>query len=134
MNMKGRHKMRRQIVFAEKAPVAKGPYSQGVQAGGFIFVSGQISIGVTTGDLVGETVEEQTTRCLENIQAILTAAGSSLNKVVKISVFIRNMDDIEAMNKIYSQYFDGQFPARACVEVAKLPLDAQLEIDAIALL
>jgi 2-iminobutanoate/2-iminopropanoate deaminase len=133
MNVKWRHKRGKEIVFAKKAPVAIGSYSQAVKAGGFVFVSGQVPIDPATGELVGETVEEQTRQSLENIKAILTAAGVSLDKVVKVSVFIKNMDDFEAVNKIYSQYFAERFPARVCVQVAKLPLDAKLEIEAIAL-
>lgn len=125
--------MEKEIVFTRKAPVAIGPYSQAVKAGGFIFVSGQVPVDPATGELVGETVEEQTSQSLENIKAILTAVGVSLDKVVKASVFIKNMDDFEAVNKIYSQYFAEHFPARVCVQVAKLPLDAKLEIEAIAL-
>lgn len=133
MDLKWRGKIKKEAIFTQKAPAAMGPYSQAVKAGEFIFVSGQIPIEPSTGKLVGGTIEEQTSRALENIKTILEAAGSSLDKVVKASISIKDMGDFQVINKIYGQYFTKDPPARACVQVAKLPLGAKLEIEVIAL-
>lgn len=125
--------MEQEIVFTSKAPAAIGPYSQAVKAGGLIFVSGQVPIDPVSGELVKGNIETQVSQCLENITAILTVAGLSLGKVVKTTIFVKNMNDSEAVNKIYGEYFTENFPARVFVQVAKLPLDANLEIEAIAL-
>jgi 2-iminobutanoate/2-iminopropanoate deaminase len=122
----------KQIVTTEKAPQAIGPYSQAVRAGGFVFVSGQIPLDPRTGEFVAGGIAEQTEQVLRNLSAVLEAAGTSLDRVVKTTVFIADMNDFVAMNKVYERYFSGAAPARATVEAARLPRDARVEIDAIA--
>lgn len=117
----------------EKAPQAIGPYSQAIEANGFIFASGQIAIDPATGELVMGTVEEQTRLVLTNLKAVLEAGGSSLDKVVKCSVFLEDMDDFTKMNGVYAEFFNAPYPARAAVQVARLPKDVKVEIEAIAL-
>ena len=122
----------KKVISTAKAPQAIGPYSQAIEAGDFIFVSGQIPLIPATGELVEGSVEVQTARVLENLKAILEAAGSSLESVVKTTVYITNMDDFAKVNGIYGQYFQEDPPARVCVEVSKLPKGALVEIDVIA--
>ncbi|MBQ8697638.1 MAG: RidA family protein [Schwartzia sp.] len=122
----------KKVISTAEAPKAIGPYSQAIEAGGFIFVSGQIPLIPATGELVEGSVEVQTARVLENLKAILGAAGSSLEAVVKTTVYITNMDDFVKVNGIYGQYFQENPPARVCVEVGKLPKGALVEIDVIA--
>ena len=122
----------KKVISTAEAPQAIGPYSQAIEAGGFVFVSGQIPLIPATGDLVEGSVEVQTARVLENLKAILEAAGSSLESVVKTTVYITNMDDFTKVNGIYGQYFQENPPARVCVEVSKLPKGALVEIDVIA--
>ena len=122
----------KKIISTAEAPKAIGPYSPAVEAGGFVFVWGQIPLIPATGDLVEGSVEVQTARVLENLKAILEAAGSSLESVVKTTVYITNMDDFAKVNGIYGQYFQENPPARVCVEVSKLPKGALVEIDVIA--
>lgn len=122
----------KKVISTSEAPQAIGPYSQAIEAGGFIFVSGQIPLIPATGELVEGSVEVQTARVLENLKAILEAAGSSLENVVKTTVYITNMDDFAKVNGIYGQYFQENPPARVCVEVSKLPKGALVEIDVIA--
>jgi 2-iminobutanoate/2-iminopropanoate deaminase len=122
----------KKVISTAKAPQAIGPYSQAIEAGDFIFVSGQIPLIPATGELVEGSVEVQTARVLENLKAILEAAGSSLESVVKTTVYITNMDDFAKVNGIYGQYFQENPPARVCVEVSKLPKGALVEIDVIA--
>ena len=122
----------KKVISTANAPQAIGPYSQAIEAGGFIFVSGQIPLIPATGELVEGSVEVQTARVLENLKAILEAAGSSLESVVKTTVYITNMDDFAKVNGIYGQYFQKNPPARVCVEVSKLPKGALVEIDVIA--
>jgi len=122
----------KKVISTAEAPKAIGPYSQAIEAGGFIFVSGQIPLIPATGELVEGSVEVQTARVLENLKAILEAAGSSLEDVVKTTVYITNMDDFVKVNGIYGQYFQENPPARVCVEVSKLPKGALVEIDVIA--
>ena len=124
--------MMKKVISTAEAPQAIGPYSQAVEAGGFIFVSGQIPLIPTTGELVEGSVEVQTARVLENLKAILEAAGSSLEAVVKTTVYIVKMEDFAKVNGIYGQYFEENPPARVCVEVSKLPKGALVEIDVIA--
>lgn len=126
--------MKKEAVVTKKAPVAIGPYSQAIKGGDLIFVSGQIPINPLTAELVGESIEDQTRQSLENIKAILEAADSSLDRIVKVSMFIKDMDDFSVINNIYSQYFTKSFPARSCVQVSKLPTGARIEIEAIALM
>ena len=122
----------KKVISTAEAPQAIGPYSQAIEAGGFVFVSGQIPLIPATGELVEGSVEVQTARVLENLKAILEAAGSSLESVVKTTVYITNMDDFAKVNGIYGQYFQENPPARVCVEVSKLPKGALGEIDVIA--
>ena len=122
----------KRVISTANAPQAIGPYSQAIEAGGFVFVSGQIPLIPATGELVEGSVEVQTARVLENLKAILEAAGSSLENVVKTTVYITNMDDFAKVNGIYGQYFQENPPARVCVEVSKLPKGALVEIDVIA--
>ena len=123
----------REIISTDKAPKAIGPYSQAIKAGGFIFVSGQVPIDPATNELIGGDISAQTARVLDNLQAILQAAGSSLAKAVKVGVFLKDMGEFAAMNAIYAKYFPENPPARATVEVARLPKDVRVEIDVIAL-
>lgn len=118
----------------ENAPAAVGPYSHAVLAGDMIYISGQIPMNPATGELVKSGVEDETSQCLENAKAILEDAGTSLEKVVKATIFIKNMDDFGKINGVYGKYFSGHKPARACVEVARLPLGVNVEIEMIAAL
>ena len=122
----------KKVISTAEAPQAIGPYSQAIEAGGFVFVSGQIPLIPSTGELVEGSVEVQTARVLENLKSILEAAGSSLENVVKTTVYITHMDDFTKVNGIYGQYFQENPPARVCVEVSKLPKGALVEIDVIA--
>jgi len=124
--------MSKTIVKTDKSPAAIGPYNQGVVAGGFLFTSGQLPINPVTGQ-VPSTIEEQTVQVLENLKAIIEDAGSSMDKVVKCTVYLQNFSDFEVMNKIYSTYFPVNSPARATVEVSKMAKNALVEIDAVAL-
>lgn len=114
------------------APAAIGPYSQAIVSNGFVFVSGQIPLDPATGQLVSGGIEEQTVRVIENLTAVLAAAGSSLSEVVKTTVYLKDMGEFAAMNSIYAQYFKTDAPARATVEAARLPRDVRVEIDCIA--
>lgn len=115
------------------APRAIGPYSQGVKAGGFVFVSGQVAIDPATNKLIEGDIRTQTERVLKNVSAILDAAGTSMDQVVKTTVFLKNMDDFVPMNEVYATFFPAEPPARATVEASKLPKDMLVEIEAIAL-
>ncbi len=121
------------IVQTEKAPAAIGPYSQAVKAGGFVFLSGQGALDPASGQVVEGDVQAQTERVLQNLQAVLVAAGSSLAAVVKTTVFLADMNDFAAMNEVYGRFFSSDPPARATVQAARLPKDVQVEIDLIAL-
>ncbi|MCM1981815.1 RidA family protein [Lyngbya confervoides] len=126
----------RQVIVTHQAPAPVGPYSQAIKASGsFLFVSGQIALHPETGTLTGgEDVSAQTRQVMENLGAVLTAAGSSWDRVVKTTVFLADMADFSAVNQVYAQYFEeSSAPARACVEVARLPKDVKVEIDCIAL-
>ncbi len=123
----------KEIIATEKAPKAIGAYSQAVRANGFVFVSGQIPIDPATGELLVGDIGQQTARVLDNLNAILEAAGSSLAKAVKVSVFLRDMSEFGGMNAVYAKYFPSDPPARATVQVARLPKDVGVEIDVIAL-
>ena len=116
----------------EHAPAAIGPYSQAIKAGGIVFASGQIPIDPKTGEFVAGGIGEQTERVLKNLAAVLEAAGSSLDQVVKTTVFLADMKDFAAMNEVYGRFFSGVTPARATVAAAGLPRDARVEIEAIA--
>ena len=125
--------MPRDIVKTDAAPQALGPYSQAIKANGFVFVSGQTALDPRTGQMVGQDIKTQTRRVLDNIKAVLHAAGTSLDHVVRCSVFLKDMNDLGPMNEEYGSYFKELPPARTTVQVAKLPRDALVEIDAIAL-
>lgn len=122
----------KEIISTQNAPGAIGPYSQAVKTGNLVFCSGQIPIDPETGDFVSEDVAEQAEQVLKNLSAVLEAAGTSLNNVVKTTVFLADMNDFVAMNEIYAKYFSENKPARATVQAARLPRDARVEIDCIA--
>lgn len=123
----------REIIKTESAPAAIGPYSQAVRAGGFVFASGQIPLDPNTGSMVAGGVAEQTEQVMRNLGALLEAAGTGLDRVVKTTVFLADMNDFSEMNEVYGRYFKESPPARATVQAARLPRDARVEIEAIAL-
>ena len=123
----------RERIQTDNAPAAIGPYSQAIKAGGFVFVSGQIPIDPQTGQFVPGGIAEQTERVLKNLSAVLEAAGSSLDRVVKTTVFLADMKEFSGMNEVYATFFSSPPPARATVAAAGLPRDARVEIEAIAL-
>ena len=123
-----------ETVSTEKAPKALGPYSQALKAGGFVWCSGQIPINPATGTIEAITIEAQTRQVIENLSNVLAAAGSSLASVVKTTVFIKDMNDFAAINGVYAEMFGETKPARSCVEVARLPKDVKIEIEAVAAL
>ena len=125
--------MPRDIVKTDAAPQAIGPYSQAIKANGFVFVSGQTALDPRTGQMVGQDIKTQTRRVLDNIKAVLQAAGTSLDHVVRCSVFLKDMNDFGPMNEEYGSYFRESPPARTTVQAAKLPREALVEIDAIAM-
>ena len=120
------------IIATDKAPKAIGPYSQAIEANGTLYISGQIPLDPQTMEFVSDEIEAQTHQCLKNIQAILTEAGYTLENVVKCGIFLADMNDFSAVNAVYGEYFSAHKPARACVQVARLPRDAKIEIEAIA--
>jgi 2-iminobutanoate/2-iminopropanoate deaminase len=122
----------KQIVATDTAPKAIGPYSQAVTHNGLIFASGQIPLDPSTGQLIEGDVAAQTARVLDNLKAVLGAAGSSLEQVLKTTVYLKDMGEFPRMNEVYARYFPSGAPARATVEVARLPRDVRVEIDAIA--
>ena len=123
----------REVVATSNAPQAIGPYSQAIKANGFVFASGQVALDPATGNLVEGDVRRQTERVLQNLGAVLAAAGSSLERAVKTTVFLQSMGDFAAMNEVYAGFFPANPPARATVEVAALPKGALVEIDVVAL-
>lgn len=126
--------MEKAQISTSDAPAAIGPYSQAIRCGQFIYTSGQIPLDPVSGELIGTDVQEQTHRVLQNLQAVLKSAGTSLNKVVKTTVFLANMSDFQAMNAVYASYFSiGVAPARSTVAVAELPRKALVEIECVAL-
>lgn len=127
-------KMEFNAVKTDRAPAAIGPYSQAVVCGGFMYTSGQIPINPATGLIEAQDIGAQAEQALENLKNVLEAGGSALSKVVKTTVFIKDMKDFARINEIYSGFFFAPFPARSCVEVARLPKDALIEIEAIAIL
>ena len=120
------------VVTSPDAPPAIGPYSQGIKAGGFIFLSGQIPLVGTSGKIVAGMIKEQTEQVILNIQALLASEGLTLNDVVKATVFLASMNEFSAMNEVYSKYFTGTPPARSTIEVSRLPRDVRVEIEVIA--
>jgi 2-iminobutanoate/2-iminopropanoate deaminase len=128
-------KMANQTIFTKNAPAAVGPYSQAVKAGNTVYVSGQLPINPQTGELYkGDDIQEETRISLENVKAILKEAGATMNDVVKCTVYIKNMNQFDQINEMYGKFFTENKPARVCVEVARLPKDANVEIDAIAVI
>ena len=124
----------RKPITTDKAPQAIGPYSQAIAAGQLLFLSGQIPLDPATGKLVDGGIAEQTHRVMSNLREVLNAAGSSFDNVVRTTIFLADMNDFAAVNEVYGSYFENPAPARACVQVAELPMKARVEIDAIALL
>lgn len=126
--------MEKKIIQTEQAPAAIGPYSQGIQAGNFVFTSGQLPVNPTTGEMITTDIKAETRQCLENVAAILKAAGTSLANTIKLTVFIKDMNQFSQINEVYGEYFPDNKPARSCVEVARLPKDANIEIEAVAMI
>lgn len=124
--------MLKETVSTSDAPAAIGPYSQAVKCGGYVFASGQIPIDPATGQLVNGGIKDQTSQVLRNLDAVLKAAGSSLEKVVKTTIFIKDMNQFSVVNDVYSLFFADNPPARSTVEVSRLPKDAEIEIEVIA--
>lgn len=124
--------MGKQIVQTDKAPAAIGPYSQAVKVGNLVFTAGQIPLDPATGALVEGGIEAQTRQALDNLKAVLEAAGSSLDRVVKTTCFLANLDDFAAFNEVYATYFTENAPARSTFQVAKLPAGALVEVEAVA--
>lgn len=120
------------VIKTDKAPGAIGPYSQAIEVNGIVYTSGVIPIVPATGQLVEGGVEEQARQAIGNLMALVEAAGSSVDKIIKTTVFIKNMDDFGKINAIYSEFFKEPYPARSCVEVARLPKDVLIEIEAVA--
>lgn len=123
----------REVIATKLAPAAIGPYSQAIKANGFVFASGQIPIDPATGEVISGGITEQSERVLTNVSELLKAAGSDLGKVVKVTVFLKNMADFAAMNEVYSKFFTATPPARSTLEVARLPKDVLVEIEVVAL-
>lgn len=123
----------KQTITTADAPGAIGPYSQGVQANGFLFLSGQVALDPASGQLLGGDIRAQTERVLKNLEAVLAAAGSSLAAAVKTTVYLADLNDFAAMNEVYARFFPNHPPARSTVEVSRLPRDAKIEIDLVAL-
>ena len=120
------------VISTDKAPAAIGPYSQAIEVNGMVYTSGVIPINPATGELVTGAAEVQAEQALSNLSALLEGAGTSMSNVVKTVVFIKNMDDFGKINEVYAKYFEAPYPARSCVEVARLPKDVAIEIEAIA--
>ena len=125
--------MMKNVIKTDKAPQAIGPYSQAIEVNGMVYTSGVVPIDPATGNVVEGDIKVQATRVFDSMKALLEAAGSSCEDVVKTTVFIKDMNDFAALNEIYANYFTGVFPARSCVEVARLPKDVLIEMEAIAL-
>ena len=124
----------KEVVHTDRGPKPIGPYSQAVKASGFIYLSGQVALDPKTGDLTGSDIRQQTERTLENVKGILEAAGSNLHHVVKTTVFLKDLNDFAAMNEVYGRFFAAAPPARSTVQASRLPKDALLEIEVIAVL
>jgi len=125
--------MKKEIIMTENAPAAFGPFSQAVKVGGFVFTSGILPLDPASGKKVSGGIENETKQTLENLRAILETSGSSLNEIVKATIFLTDMNDFEIVNSIYSKYFSGDFPARAAIEVSGLAKNAKIEIQAISI-
>jgi 2-iminobutanoate/2-iminopropanoate deaminase len=122
----------KKIIVTKNAPDPIGPYSQAVQSGNFIFVSGQVGKDPVTGKVVNDTIQNETKQVMQNIKNILEISGSSLDKVVKTTIFLTNMDDFSKMNEVYGSFFTGNYPARETVQVSRLPLSVNVEISVVA--
>ena len=125
--------MKKEIISTKDAPAAIGPYSQAIKAAGMIFISGQIPLNPASGEIAGASIEAQTKRVMKNLEAVLKAAGSDLDKVIKTTIYLTDLSDFAVVNEIYGSYFNESPPARATVEVSGLPKGVKVEIDAIAL-
>ena len=123
----------KKIISTDKAPAAIGPYSQAIEVNNMVFTSGVIPINPATGELVTGTIEEQAEQAIRNLAALLKESGVAMENVVKTTVFIKDMNDFAKVNEVYAKYFTSQFPARSCVEVARLPKDVLIEIEAIGI-
>lgn len=123
--------MKKKIIFTESAPKAIGPYSQAVNAGSFTFVSGQVAINPETGDLMNQSIEQQAEQVIKNLTAICNEANASLDNIVKLTIYITDMNDFSVVNEVMQRYFKEPYPARATVEVSALPLGVNVEMDAI---
>jgi 2-iminobutanoate/2-iminopropanoate deaminase len=123
----------KKIIKTDKAPAPVGPYNQATMSGNFIFTAGQIAMDPKTGELIENDIRMQTERVIENLKAVLEEAGSGLSRILKTTVFLKNMDDFAAMNEVYARYFKGNAPARSAVEVSRLPKDVLVEIECIAI-
>lgn len=126
--------IKKEVVIADQAPKAIGPYSAGVKVGQFVYTAGQLGIDPQNGEFVQGGITEETRQALMNLKAVLEAAGTTLESVVKTTVFLRDMNDFSAMNEVYGEFFTKDYPARSAVQVARLPKDGAVEIEAIALL
>ncbi len=124
--------MQKKIISTSKAPQAIGPYSQAVRFNNLLFISGQIPIEPGSGAILAGNIKEQTKQILENLNSILTEGDSSLNNVLRVTIFLTNLEDYAAVNEVYTQFFEESQPARSTVQVSRLPMDVQIEIDAIA--
>jgi len=126
--------LKKEILINEEVPKAIGPYSPAIKVGNLVFISGQLPIDPATGEIVGDDIEVQTKKSLENLKAVLKPYSIDFENIVKVTIFLTNMDDFSIVNKIYSNYFKEEFPARSCVEVARLPKGAKIEIECIAII
>lgn len=124
--------MSKYVIHTDKAPKAIGPYSQAIKAGGFVFTSGQIPVDPATGAVIAGGIREQAAQVFANLSAVLEAAGASINDVIKATVFLADMNDFTTVNEVYASNFAGDFPARSCVQVARLPKDVDVEIEMVA--
>ena len=124
--------MKKEIIISKKVPAAIGPYSPALKIGNLVFTSGQLPIDPVIGEIVKGGIEAQARRSLENLKTVLESYSIGMENVVKATIFLKDMNNFSQVNKIYSEYFTGQFPARSCVEVSRLPKDADIEIEAIA--
>ena len=130
----GRSEVMKKEIKTDKAPKAIGPYSQAIVANGFVFASGQIAVDPATGELIQGNLEDQARQVLKNLTAVIEAAGSSMDHVVKANVYLQDMNDFAGMNVVYAEFFKAPYPARAAVQVARLPRDVKIEIEAVAIL
>lgn len=126
--------MEKEVISTKNAPAAIGPYSQAIRVGNFVFTSGQVPINPENGELVSNDIKSAAKQSLENVKAVLEAAGTGLENVVKTTVFLKDMNDFAAVNEVYATYFTDKMPARSAVQVAKLPKDAMVEIEAVAVI